>query len=88
MHCWVYKMHLDPDQYQHPLEHHDTDAAHLLLVRQVLVVDSTRHRSRAVIVQVEVKLAIASAELQLFEEQRVVMQGESVENVEVGLKLN
>lgn len=67
------------------LQHNNTNAAHLLLVGLVLVVDSTRDRRCAVVVQIEVELAIAGTELELFKEQGVVVQGEGIEDVEFGL---
>ena len=67
------------------LQHDNSHSAHLLLIGQVLVIDTTRNRSRAVVVQVEVELAVTSTELQLLQEQRVVVQGQSVENIEFGL---
>lgn len=67
------------------LQHNNTNAAHLLLVGLVLVVDSTRDRCCAVVVQIEVELAIAGTELELFKEQGVVVQGEGIEDVEFGL---
>lgn len=67
------------------LQHDNTHATHLLLIGQVLVVDATGDGRRAVVVQVEVELTVTGAKLELFEEQRVVVQSESVEDVELGL---
>jgi hypothetical protein len=50
------------------------------------LVDSTANGGSAVVVQVEVELAIAGAELELFKEERVVMRCESVEDIEFGLE--
>lgn len=67
------------------LQHDKPNAPHLLLVRQVPLVDSSRYRRCAVVIQVVVKLAVTSSELELFEEQGVVEQSEGIENVEFGL---
>lgn len=69
------------------LQHDHTNASHLLLVRQVALIDSTGNRCCTVVVDIIVKLAITSAELELFEEEGVVVDSESVENVEFGLGL-
>lgn len=81
----VSEMHSDPLATRPFLEHDDTNASHLLLIGQVLVVDSTCDRCTTVVVKVEVELAVAGAELELFEEQRVVVEGERVEDIELGL---
>jgi hypothetical protein len=67
------------------LQHDNTHTTHLLLIRKVLVVDASGNRSGAVVVQVEVKLAVTRAELELLEEHRVVVRGERVEDVKLGL---
>lgn len=68
------------------LQHDHTNSAHLLLIGQVLVVDSTGNRGTAVVVQIKVKLSVTSAELKLLKEERVILQGESVEDIELGLR--
>jgi hypothetical protein len=50
-----------------------TDAAPLALVRQVALVDASLDGRRAPIVEIVVQLAVASAELQLLEEEGVVL---------------
>lgn len=67
------------------LQHDNPNATHTLLVRQVLVVDPSRHWRRAVVVQIEMELPIARPELKLLQEQRVVVQCKSVEHVEFSL---
>ena len=67
------------------LQHDNSNTAHLILIRQVLVIDTTRDRRCTVVVQVEMELAIAGAKLELFEEQRVVVQSKSIEDVKFGL---
>jgi hypothetical protein len=67
------------------LEHDDTNASHLGLVGEVLVVDSTRNRRSTVIVEVEMQLTITGAELEFLKEQRVVVRSKGVEDVETGL---
>ena len=68
-----------------PLKHNNTNTAHLRRIRQVLLIDSSLDRRRTVVIDVVVKLAITSTELELFKEERVVVESEGVENVEFGL---
>lgn len=67
------------------LQHNNTNTSSLPLIGQVLLVYSTVNRSSTVIIQVIVQLAITSSEFELFEEQRVVGQGEGVKDIKVGL---
>lgn len=69
------------------LQHDHANASHLFLIRQVALIDSAGDRCRTVVVDVVVKLAVTSAELELLEEERVVVESESVENIEFGLEL-
>lgn len=50
------------------LQHNNTNSTHLLLIRQVLLIDTSRNRCRTVVVNVVVELAIACAELELLKE--------------------
>jgi hypothetical protein len=59
----------------------------LLLIGQVLLVNSTGNRGTAVVVQVKVKLSVTGAELELLKEERVVLQSEGVEDIELGLRI-
>ena len=68
-----------------PLEHHDTNTPHLRRIGQVLLIDSSLDRRRTVVIDVVVKLAITSTEFELLEEERVVVKGECVEDIEFGL---
>ena len=67
------------------LQHNNTHAAHLLLIGQVLVVDASGDRGCAIVVQVEVKLAVTSAELELLKEHGVVVGGKCIEDIKLGL---
>ena len=67
------------------LQHHNTNTTHLLVVGEVLLVHAAGDRGRPVVVQVEVQLAVAGAELERFQEQGVVVESEGVEHVEAGL---
>lgn len=49
------------------------------------MVDTAGNRGCPVVVQVEVELADTCIKLELFEEERVVLGGKRVEDVEVGL---
>jgi len=67
------------------LKHDDTNTSHLGVIGEVLVVNSTHNRRSTVVVEVEVQLTIAGAELEILKEQRVVVRSEGVEDVETGL---
>lgn len=67
------------------LQHDNTNTAHLILIGQVLLVDTTRDRRCTVVIQVEMELAIAGTELELLEEQGVVVQSKGIKNVKLGL---
>lgn len=71
-----------------PLKHNDTNTSHLRGIGQVLLIDSSLDRGRAVVIDVVVKLAITSTEFKLLEEERVVVKGECVEDIEFGLALS
>lgn len=68
-----------------PLKHNNTNTAHFRRIRQVLLIDSSLDRRRTVVIDVVVKLAITSTEFELLKEERVVVKGECVEDVEFGL---
>ena len=68
------------------LQHNDANTSHLFLVRQVLLVNTSRDRGCSVVVKIKVKLAITCTKLQLLQEERVVLQGKGVEHIEVGLE--
>lgn len=67
------------------LQHNNTNTAHLSIIREILIIDTTRDRSCAVVVQVEVKLAITGTKLELFEEERIVVKRKSVKDIEFRL---
>lgn len=67
------------------LQHNDANASHSFLIRQVLLVNSSRNRGGAIVVEVEVKLPIASSKFELFEEQRVIVKRKCVEHIKVRL---
>jgi len=50
------------------LQHNNANSTHLLLVGQILLIDTSRNRHRTVVVNVVVELAIACAELELLKE--------------------
>jgi hypothetical protein len=56
-----------------PSEKHDPNTASLALVWLILRIHPTINRLRPPVVQVMVQLAISRAELQLFQEQRVIV---------------
>lgn len=68
------------------LEHDNTDTAHVLIRRQVLVIDSARDKRRTVVVKVVVQLTVSCAKLLLLEEQRVVEKRKSIQDIEFGLR--
>ena len=68
-----------------PLKHNNTNTAHLRRIRQVLLIDSSLDRRRTVVIDIVVELAITSTEFELLEEERVVVKGECVEDIEFGL---
>ena len=67
------------------LRHHQADAAEVLLVQLVALVDAAGDGVHAVVEEVVVQLAVAAAKLLLLEEEGVVHEGEGVEDVEAGL---
>lgn len=66
-------------------QHHNAHASSPLLIGKILLVDSARNGRRSVIVQVEMELTVTGAELELFEKQRVIGEGEGVEDIKTGL---
>ena len=52
----------------------------------VFRVDTAGHLRRAVVVKIVVQLTVATAEFQLFQEERIVQECESVEDVEIELR--
>lgn len=64
------------------LQHDNADASHFLRIRLVLVIDSPVYRSTTIVVQVVVERAVAGAKSELFKEERVVVKGKSIENIE------
>lgn len=68
------------------LQKHNAHASALLHIRKVFLVDTTRNRRSAVIEEIVVQLPVTGAELQLLEEKRVVLERESVEDVEMSLE--
>jgi hypothetical protein len=67
------------------LQQHNTNAASLGFIGLVLSVDSPIDWLGPPIVKIVMQLSVASTELQLLEEQRVVMQSKSIEDVKLGL---
>jgi hypothetical protein len=55
------------------------------LVRQVLLIHPTLNRGSAIVVQVVMKLAVSSAELELLQEEWVIVKCECIEDVKVSL---
>lgn len=71
-----------------PTSHENhTDSAALVLVRQIALVDASTDGGRSPVVEVVVELSVTGAELQLLEEEWIVLQGQSVEDIEVGLEV-
>lgn len=64
---------------------HHADTTALALVWQIALVDTSAHRRCAPVVEVVVQLTVSCAELELLKEERVVHQGEGVEDIELGL---
>jgi predicted GIY-YIG superfamily endonuclease len=67
------------------LQHNNANTSHSLLIRQVLFVNSSRDRGGAIVVEIEVKLAIAGSKFELLEEQRVVVKCECIKHIKVSL---
>jgi hypothetical protein len=57
----------------------------MLLIRQILLINAARNRGSPVVVQVKVELTVTSSEFELLQEQRVVAEGEGVEDVKLSL---
>ena len=64
------------------LQHNNADAIHLRLINLVVLIDTATQLRRPPVEKVEVQLSIARLELVVFEEQRVVEEGQRVEDVE------
>lgn len=75
----------DPKGITAGLNHDNSNSAHLLLVWHIPIVNSSWDRLRAVVEEVVVQLSVTRAEFKLFEEKRIVEDGERVENVEMCL---
>lgn len=82
MHQCKYFTYPQPRLQQH---HPDTLPSFLARIRHIILRDSTTHRLRPVVVEVIMEMSITSAEAQTLEEERVVVQGQRVEDIEVGL---
>jgi len=67
------------------LQHNNTNPIHLRLINLVILIDTTTQLRRPPVEEVEVQLAITGLELVVFEEERVVEQGQGVEDVEAVL---
>ena len=67
------------------LEHDKTDSTHVLGARHTSVADAAGDGCSAVVVHVEVQVAVTSSEALFFEEERVVQESKGVEDVKVGL---
>lgn len=63
------------------LEHHETNPAEVVLIRPILVINTTGDGFRAVVEQVVMQLPVTWAELLLLEEQCVVHKRQRVEDV-------
>jgi hypothetical protein len=80
----VHHVYAAPARYL-PLQHNQSDSAHVFRTRLVPRIDTTGDGRRAVVVEVVVQRSVACAKLLIFEEERVVEEGESVEDVEASL---
>lgn len=67
------------------LQHHYPNATHLLLIGIVILVHAPSDRGSPVVKQIIMQLAISSAEFEMFQEQRVILQSQGVEDVEIEL---
>lgn len=67
------------------LQQNNADATSLGLIWSVFTVDSSIDGFRSPVVQVVMKRSVSGTELQLFQEQRVIMEGQGIEDVEFGL---
>ena len=56
-----------------------------MLIREILPVHTAGYESGAIIRHIIIQVAVSSAEFELFEEQRVVMEGQGIKYIEVGL---
>lgn len=65
-------------------EYH-TNSTALALVRQVSLVDAAADGWRPPIVEIVMQLPVSSPKFQLLQEEGVVLQGQGVEDVELGL---
>lgn len=59
--------------------------ASLFLVRQIVLVHAASNRWRPPIVQIVMQLSITGAEFEVLQKERVVVQGQGIEDVELGL---
>lgn len=70
------------------LQHSQANAAHMLGACLVSAIDTACNRCCAVVVEVVVEGAVTCTKSLLFEKQRVVKKGESVEDIKVGLTIS
>lgn len=66
-----------------PLKHHESHTTEILLIQLVLLINPAGNRLRPVVEDIVVELAIAAAKLLLLQEERVVHEGEGVEDVKL-----
>lgn len=67
------------------LQENNTHTPTLLIIRKVLFVNTAGHGRGAIVEEVIMQLSVTSAELELLKEERVVVDSESVEHIEVSL---
>lgn len=68
-------------------QHHPNTPPPLLTrIRHIILIDPSADRLRAIVVEVVMQLSVSGAEFQILQEERVVVEGEGVEDVEVCLK--
>ena len=71
---------------QSPLKHDKTYSTHVAVARATLGVDAACDGRSAVVVHVEVQIAVTSSEALFVKEERIVQEGEGIEYVKVGLR--
>ena len=64
------------------LQHHDTDSTHVVFACIVLLVDSTGDFGGSVVEKVVMQTSVSGAKELLLQEERVVKQCQSIEDVE------
>ena len=65
----------------HHLQHNNTNPIHLRLINLIVLINTATQLRRPPVEEVEIQFSITGLELVVFEEQRVVEEGESVEDV-------